>query len=1144
MKLNRIKAVLSEKGISQTWLAKKLDKSFSMVNAYACNRIQPNLETLQQIAEILQVDLKDLITDKRIGDMKQFSEATRVQMPAMVHLTRIGYTYFGKLSEDKNGTVYDSDTNILLQVFERQFKNLNPGHEGEFLQVLKDIRKELNDDDLGRGFYNRLKAVSPVKLIDFDNIGNNTFHFTAEFTCKNGQDEFRPDITLFVNGLPLCFVEVKKPNNHGGMLAESARMNKERFPNKKFRRFINITQLMIFSNNMEYDALGGIVPIQGAFYCTGARSYAPFNCFREENLSGQKIAPFHRDYPYKEIDKTVEKQILSDYNCQVIHTSPEYQTNLGFNTPTNRILTSMCSPERLLYIIRYGIAYVRMEREVDGKIESTDQKHIMRYQQLFASLAIRQKLAEGVKSGVVWHTQGSGKTALSYYLTYILNDFYSKQNKVAKFYFIVDRLDLLEQATQEFEARGLVVSTANTRAELMEQFRSNQAQQGVSGQAEITVVNIQRFAEDKEKVRISDYATNLQRIFILDEAHRGYKPGGCFLANLFDADTDAVKIALTGTPLLKEERASCKVFGNYLHTYYYDKSIADGYTLKIIREDIETSYKERLSDVYDKLETLVQKKDIRKSEIIEHPSYVNELARFIMTDLKEFRKIQGDDTLGGMVICETSEQARRLYDVFQEEWQKYQPKPIKIKLSDGSYVVGEPEVDYKSKYRPLKAGIILHDTDDKETRKQIVKDFKKNMTVDILIVFNMLLTGFDAPRLKRLYFGRKLKDHNLLQAITRVNRPYPGMRYGFVIDFADIKRNFKETNEAYLQELNRFNDVDETGESAATDTFTQVIEDKEEILNQMKKVRQTLFNYTYDNAEEFSSEISTEEDKAVLLDLKQALESAKNMANIVRTFGDDEMKEQFAKLEITKLPQLLSEVQRRISIINQKEAFNTNEETKTLINEAMMDIEFTFSKIGQEEMRLISGGVELKEKWQRTISSFTQNFDQDDPEFISLREAFMERFKEHGFVIDTIAKFNEETQALDEIIGRLQDLQKRNNVLLKKYKGDEKFARVHKRIREVNKQREDKGQKPMFSFLDEEIAAILNIIKEDVDAKVYDRNDILKKDAYFGRTVMALINGCLFHFPQIKPEMEDYKFIQTRISQQYINQYNATYGIS
>lgn len=1074
----------------------------------------------------------------------QHNEMTRVQMPAMVHLTRIGYTYFGKISEDMKGIVYDGDTNILLQIFEKQFKKLNPGLEGEYIQVLKDIKKELNDDDLGRGFYNRLKSVSPIKLIDFEDIKNNTFHFTAEFTCKNGQDEFRPDITLFVNGLPLCFIEVKKPNNHGGIVAESKRMNRERFPNKKFRRFINITQLMIFSNNMEYDTLGGIVPIQGTFYCTGARSYAPFNCFREDNISQQAIAPFHRDFTYKRIDADIEKDILSDYHCHVIRSTPEYQTNLDVNTPTNRILTSMCSPDRFFFIIRYGIAYVKMEREVDGKIESTDQKHIMRYQQLFASLAIRQKLSEGVKSGVVWHTQGSGKTALSYHLTYILNDYFAKQNKVAKFYFIVDRLDLLEQATQEFEARGLVVSTANTRAELMEQFRNNQAQEGTSGKAEIAVVNIHRFAEDKEKVHINDYATNLQRVFIMDEAHRGYKPGGCFLANLFEADTNAIKIALTGTPLLKEERASCKVFGDYLHTYYYDKSIADGYTLKIIREDIETSYKERLSDVYDKLDTLVQKKDIRKSEIIEHPNYVNELARYISSDLRNFRKIQGDETLGGMVICETSEQARRLYEVFQNEWEKHQPKTQIYKLPDGTLLAAEPVVTYESKYKPLKAGIVLHDTDDKETRKQIVKDFKKNMTIDILIVFNMLLTGFDAPRLKRLYFGRKLKDHNLLQAITRVNRPYKDMRYGFLIDFADIKRNFQETNEAYLQELNRFNDIDETGDGVTPQNFIQVIEDKEEILTQMKKIRQILFDYSYDNAEEFSSEISTEEDKAILLELKHALTSAKNMANIVRTFGDEDMKERFSKLEITKLPELISEVQHRIDIINQKEAFGIGEETKTLINEAMMDIEFNFSKIGSEEMKLIAGGVELKEKWQRTIYSFTQNTDQDDPEFISLREAFMQRFKEHGFVVDTIAKFNEETKALDEIIQRLQDLQKRNNALAKKYKGDVKFARVHKRIREENKKREEQGEQPLFSFLDEEIMVILNIIKEDIDSKVYDRNDILKKDAYFNRTVLNLINNCLYQFPQIKPEMDDYKFIQTRISQQYINQYNATYAIA
>ena len=295
-----------------------------------------------------------------------FNEATRVQMPALVHLQRLGYTYVGKITEDQAGVVYDPDTNILIKVFKEQFCKLNPGHEDEAEQVLKEIRLELDNDDLGRSFFKRMQMVSPVKIIDFDNIQNNVFHYTAEFTCKRDQDEFRPDITLFVNGLPLCFIEVKKPNNKGGMIAESNRMNNQRFPNKKFRRFINITQLMIFSNNMEYDTLGGIVPVQGAFYCTASRNKSFFSCFREENPGNASVAPYNKNYPYEEIDAVVEKKILSDFNCQVIHTSPEYQTNLNINTPTNRILTSMCSKERLMFLLKYGIAYVKSEREVDN----------------------------------------------------------------------------------------------------------------------------------------------------------------------------------------------------------------------------------------------------------------------------------------------------------------------------------------------------------------------------------------------------------------------------------------------------------------------------------------------------------------------------------------------------------------------------------------------------------------------------------------------------------------------------------------------------------------------------------------------------------------------------------------------------------
>lgn len=1021
------------------------------------------------------------------------------------------------------GIEYDPDTNILIKVFCKKFDELNPEHAGKGEDILRDIRIELDNDDLGRSFYKRLTSVSPVKLIDFEHPEKNDYHCTAEFTCKRDQDEFRPDITLFVNGLPLVLIEVKKPNNKGGMVAESERMVHQRFPNKKFRRFINITQLYIFSNNMEYDTLGGIVPVQGAFYCTSSRNKAYFNCFREENPENKPVAPYHVDYIFHDKDNNVEKQILSEFNCQVIHTAPEYLTNISPNTPTNRILTSMCSKQRLLYLINYGIAYVKMEKEVDGKIESTDSKHIMRYQQLFASMAIKKNLQEGKTSGVVWHTQGSGKTALAYYLNKVLTDYYAslEQPKVAKFYFIVDRLDLLEQASQEFEARGLTVRTANTRAELMKQFRENQSLEGNSGNAEVTVVNIQRFAEDKEKVDIPAYATNLQRIFIIDEAHRGYNPTGSFLANLFDADPNSIKIALTGTPLLKAERASWKIFGEYFHTYYYDKSIQDGYTLKIIREDIETKYKEKLKEVYEKLDTLVQKKDVKKSDIIEHETYVKELLRYVISDMKRFRTLHGDDTLGGMIICETSEQARKLYEYFNE---------IQDELND--------TIELNSH---MKAGLILHDSDDKETRKGIVKDFKKNMTIDVLIVFNMLLTGFDAPRLKRLYFGRKLKDHNLLQAITRVNRPYKDNRYGYVIDFADIKANFEETNEAYLQELNRFNDPEETGiENEQSNVLVQVLEDPKEIVQRLQTVRQILFSYTTDNVEDFCSEISTIEDKKELLELKKALVSARDCYNIVRVFGDDDLKATVERMEISKLPNLISEVQHAIDNINQKEFFENDSETKMMVNEAMMDIKFNFSKIGEEEMKMISGGAEVKEKYDKTIQAFLEDLDPDDPEYVTLLQAFRERFKEHGFVIDNIVDFYEHTKALDEILNKLKELQKKNTVLLKKYKGDAKFARIHKRIKEENQLRSQHGEKPIVSDMDIELMDALMIIKDSIDQKVYDRNDILKKDAYFEKTVMSLVSEALDKLG-ITNEREDRVFIQLRITKQYLDQYKATY---
>lgn len=245
----------------------------------------------------------------------------------------------------------------------------------------------------------------------------------------------------------------------------------------------------------------------------------------------------------------------------------------------------------------------------------------------------------------------------------------------------------------------------------------------------------------------------------------------------------------------------------------------------------------------------------------------------------------------------------------------------------------------------------------------------------------------------------------------------------------------------------------------------------------------------------------------------------------MRTFGDDELKEAFSKYKIENLPEMIKEVDHHIKIINEKAAFAKEDSTKLIINEAMMDITFSFRNLGSEELKIISGGEELKEKWNKAVRAFSENFDQEDPEYITLREAFMKRFKEHGFVVDSVDEFNEDTKNLDEILKKLNELKQRNNALLRKYHGDYKFARVHKRINEENKLRLAEHKEPLISEYDERVMMALLYIKDVIDDKVYDRNDILKKDAYFAKTVMVETKRGLDKL-HLSNTREDREFIQ------------------
>ncbi len=196
----------------------------------------------------------------------KFNEDSRVKISSILHLVRLGYQY---LSLKDSELVWDESTNIFTDIFNQSIKRINPKlTDLDAKQCFDEVSLCLENEDLGKAFYEKLIEKSGTRLIDFEDFSNNTFNVVTELTYKKDDDEFRPDIILLINGMPLVFIEVKKPNNQDGILAEHKRIQ-TRFQNKKFRKFVNITQLMVFSNNMEYDD-SSLLSIEGAFYAASS----------------------------------------------------------------------------------------------------------------------------------------------------------------------------------------------------------------------------------------------------------------------------------------------------------------------------------------------------------------------------------------------------------------------------------------------------------------------------------------------------------------------------------------------------------------------------------------------------------------------------------------------------------------------------------------------------------------------------------------------------------------------------------------------------------------------------------------------------------------------------------------------------------
>lgn len=1019
-----------------------------------------------------------------------FNEDSRVKIPAILHLIRLGYEYIPLNQQNRI-----EENNIFPSIFLIKIAELNNISQSEAQRILDEINLELDYEDLGKKFYERLTATSGIKLIDFENFENNSFHITTELTCKSGDEEYRPDITVLINGMPLAFIEVKKPHNKDGVIAERKRMN-ERFSHKHFRRFANITQLMVFSNNMEYED-GIVEPIFGAYYTTSLYGNISFNYFRED-----------LDYPVKQrlfnLTDDEELKILKDNNLVVIKHSPEFIINKNENSPTNRILTSLFSKERLQFILQFTIAYV--EEEENGK--PVPQKHIMRYPQIFATKAIAAKLDEGQNKGIIWHTQGSGKTALAYYNVKHLTHYFAKKNIIPKFYFIVDRLDLLIQASTEFSNRGLKVNQVNSKAEFIKDLQVVGAIHNDSGVPEITVVNIQKFSEDAIVAKDLNYDINIQRIYFLDEAHRSYNPKGNYLANLINSDKNSIKIALTGTPLLKEvakDYDSKLLFGNYIHKYYYNMSIADGYTLRLIREQIEGNFKMQMQTVIEEIKIL--KGDITAREIYKNPKFAEPLLNYICEDLIKFRKDQQDATLGGMVVCDSADQAKELFRLFQEKYGEQE--------TDASLLIAaEPKAKYGFKEEPkLTASLILHDENDKHIRKELIKAYKKGH-VDILFVYNMLLTGFDAKRLKKLYLARVIHDHNLLQTLTRVNRPYKKYKYGYVVDFADISKAFDRTNKLYFDELQ-----EQLGDEM--EMYSHLFKSEEEIRQEIEEIKETLFHYDTRNKELFSQQIAELNDKKELLKLVRALRTAKELKNLIALNGYEALG---GIADFDLLNRLLIETQNRLDNLNLVESIGNEELNRNLLNEALEDIIFQFVKVDESELILAD---EFKNILRKARESLQTNFDQIDPEFVSLRAELERIFKKKNLSEVTQQDMVENMHLLQKIYDQAKELNRKNALLKAKYESDDKYARIHKRL----------SEKGTLNAKESQLHRALMQVKSQVDETISNQEEMIKNEAYFKKYLMQIVVNEFKKKENIGLDFKTTESINQLISQEYLQQY-------
>jgi type I restriction enzyme R subunit len=693
----------------------------------------------------------------------EYNEYNISQLPAIEVLKKLGYqTIPAKQAEVMRGAIYKV---LLRDVLEQKLKELNSFtykgvtysfSEQNIRQAIQDVDEPLTDGLiktnekiletllLGRSYTEKLpdrsKKSFSLRYIDWDHPENNVFHVVEELVVErmNGQDTVRPDIVLFVNGIPFGVIECKKSSTsmEQGISQMIRNQGKDYIP-----QLFKFTQLLMATNKNDTQ------------YATCGTPKKFWSVWIEED----------EQWLQQEVSKAVQNRL-----------------------PTNqdKSIVSLFHPHRLLELTQYFTLFDK------------DTKKIARYQQYFAIKEIRKAIVEtdskgNRQSGVIWHTQGSGKSLTMVMLAkYILSEL---ENVTPKVIVVTDRKELDKQIHRTFNHTRLKASRATSGKHLVTLINDERAR------VVTTLINKFDLASSQQKTILS------KDIFVLvDESHRTQY--GELHLKMKKVFPNACYLGFTGTPLMKKEKKNTMVkFGRLLHSYTIADGVKDGtivpllYEGKMVEQTVNQKAIDKRLEMITRNLNAKQKEDLlKKWSRFERIASSDQRIQMIAFDINDHflsnYKIQGSH-FKAMLATNSKIEAIRYLQAFED----LGDMNCGVVISKPDDREGHEAVDEASKDQIQQFWTRMMDRYGSEANyEDALKDeFVHGDDLDLLIVVDKLLTGFDAPRATVIYIDKPMKEHTLLQAIARVNRLYEGKDYGLIIDYRGLLEKLDAALEMY-----------------------------------------------------------------------------------------------------------------------------------------------------------------------------------------------------------------------------------------------------------------------------------------------------------------------------------------------------------